>query len=174
MVCLRYDYRLTKATFTDLTDEQSLIPSYLLIGLSFSPPSMIVPYTEAIFSTFAFMLPRLLIEKKVIKSFIIAFLATSTRANGVFLSGYYVYYLLLYPVLKHNKLPSNIIYVSVFFIPIKATKANKIIEDNFNIIRFNGIILTIYPDTIWSLSSSLSGWSMVSKFFAVNIQPCSI
>ncbi|TIB67987.1 hypothetical protein E3Q08_04005 [Wallemia mellicola] len=102
-------YRLTRVTFPHMKAQRAALPVMIMLACTPSPPSLIAPYTEAVYAPLSLMLARLVKEEKWGRAYVVAFLASSVRANGFFLGGFFIYQALLFPLLEKRQIPSNLV-----------------------------------------------------------------
>ncbi|TIA92352.1 hypothetical protein E3P99_00661 [Wallemia hederae] len=103
-------YRLTRVTFPHMSPSQAAKPALIMAACTPSPPSLIAPYTEAVYAPLSLMTARLVREGKWGRAAITALIATYTRANGFLLAGFFIYDLLVLPLLQDRRIPQQIIY----------------------------------------------------------------
>lgn len=128
-------YRLTRVTYPNLTKSQAATPALIMAACTPSPPSMLVPYTEAVYSPLSLMAARLVREGKWYRAAAVALAAASTRANGFLLGGFFVYDILFLPVLHNKSIPKNLIYVGrlpLYHTPL--TTSQRIMTASFGVV----------------------------------------
>ncbi|TIA83861.1 hypothetical protein E3P98_00465 [Wallemia ichthyophaga] len=97
-------YRLTRVVYPHYTPAQAAAPALLMAACPPSPPSLLVPYTEAVYTPLALMTARMVAEGSWLTASLVAFAAASTRANGCLLAGFFLYEILIRPVLETRRL----------------------------------------------------------------------